>query len=172
MSAPEGRIYAGRTSLALCLGVHDLDVIRWVAGEVTRVYGEAGPSVLDPASADSFVATLRLATGAVASIDLGWALPERTGVTWDTHLVVVGSRASAYLEVRGGDLGGLSPELTYVADVAGVPAGVVRVQDEHFLRAVRDRRTWPGASPADARRALEVALALDRSAAQGEPLAV
>jgi predicted dehydrogenase len=139
---------------------------------VIRVYGEAGPSLLHRASADSFAATLRLASGAVATLDLGWALPERTGVAWDTQLIVVGSEGSAYLELRGGDLGSLAPELTYIADVAGVPAGVVRVQDEHFLRAVRDRRSWPGTSPADARRALELALALDRSAAAGAPVDV
>jgi predicted dehydrogenase len=172
MTAPEGRIYAGRTSLALCLGVHDLDAIRWVAGEIVRVHAEAGPSVLHPDSADAMAATLRLSSGAVATLELGWGLPEQTGVVWETALVVTGSEDSAYLEIRGGDAGGLAPELSYTCDVAGVPTGVLRTQDEHFLRAVRDPAAWPGATPADARRAVELALALDRSAATGLPVDV
>jgi predicted dehydrogenase len=172
MTAPEGALYAGRTTLALCLGVHDLDVFRWLAGDAVRVYAETGPSTLRAGAADTVVATLRLASGAVASLELCWAMPVAAGVVWDTHLVVTGSEGSAYLELRGGAGGDLAPELGYVADVAGVPTGVVRVQDEHFLRAVRDPATWPGAEPADARRALELALAIDRSAASGKPVEV
>jgi UDP-N-acetylglucosamine 3-dehydrogenase len=167
MGASEGRIYAGRTSLPLCLGIHDLDAIRWLGGEVVRVHGEAGPRLLEPASADSFAATLKLESGAVATLDLGWGLSPQSGITWDTHLVAIGAEASGYVELRGGDAGDLVPESTYDADVAGIPMSIVRLQDEHFIRAVSDPERWPGADPPDARRALELALALDRSAATG-----
>jgi predicted dehydrogenase len=172
MTAPEGALYAGRTTLALCLGVHDLDVFEWLAGDVVRVYAEGGPATLADGTADAVVASLRFRSGAVATLELQWALPVAGGVVWDTHLVVTGTGGSAYLELRGGDGGDLAPELTYVADVAGVPYGVLRVQDEHFLRAVRDPSSWPGAPPADARRAVELALAIDRSVATGEPVEV
>jgi predicted dehydrogenase len=172
MAAPEGRIYAGRTTLALCLGVHDLDAIRWIAGEIVRVHAEAGPSLLHHGSADALAATLRLASGAVATLELSWALPERAGVEWDTTLVAIGAGSSAYLELRGGQGADLMPEMSYIGDVGGIPTGVLRAQDEHFIRAVRDPSGWPGGTPADARRAVELALALDRSAQTGSPLDV
>jgi predicted dehydrogenase len=164
MTRSEGELYAGRTTLALCLGVHDIDIIRWIGGEIVRVHAEAGPCTVHPSSADTLLGTLALGSGAIASIDLGWALPEGAGVDWDTQLVVIGTDASGYVELRGGSHGGLMPELTYVADVCGVPFGVVRAQDEQFTRAVAGAAPWPGASPADARRALEVALAIGQSA--------
>jgi predicted dehydrogenase len=167
MSADEGRIYAGRTTLALCLGIHDIDVIRWVGGEIVRVYAEAGPRFIDAGSADSFAAVLKLRSGAVATLDLGWGLAAARGVNWDTALVVAGTISSGYVEMRGGDSGDLGPELTYATEVAGIPMGVLRLQDEHFVRSVRDPSLWPGAAPDDARRALELALALDESAAAG-----
>ena len=67
MTAAEGRIYAGRTDLALCLGVHDLDVMRWCAGEIDRVHAEPGP----PNSAGNpefLVATLRFGSRAVGGV--------------------------------------------------------------------------------------------------------
>ena len=105
MGADEGRIYAGRTDPALCLGVHDIDAMRWCAGEVTRVAAETGPALLHPDSPDVVVATLRFASGAVGVLEMCWALPAATGVEWESALVIVGSEDSRYLEQRGGSGG-------------------------------------------------------------------
>ncbi len=172
MDADEGRIYAGRTDLALCLGVHDIDVMRWCAGEITRVSAEAGPSLLHEDSYDALAVSMRFACGAVGQLELCWALPSQAGVAWDTSLLVVGREGSRYLELRAGRGGDLAPELTYEYDVYGLPGGVVRMQDEHFLRAVRDPASWPGATIDEARRAVEVALAIGTSARRGTPVEV
>lgn len=176
MWSPEGVIYAPRTTLASCLGVHDLDVMRWYAGEIERVYAENGPAHLFPGTADSTVATVRFGSGAVGVLELTWGLPEATHIAWDTSLVCVGTERAVYVEMRGADpnavgiAGSLMPELTYAYAIAGIPGGVLRTQAEHFVREVREPGTWPGASLADARRAVEVALALEMSAAEGRPI--
>lgn len=167
MGADEGRIYAGRTDPALCLGVHDIDVMRWCAGEVTRVSAETGLALLDPDSPDVVVATLRFASGAVGVLEMCWALPAATGIEWESALVIVGSEGSRYLEQRGGSGGDLAPELSYAFEVGGLPGGVMRMQDEHFLLAVRDPERWPGGTLGDARRAVEIALAIGQAAATG-----
>jgi predicted dehydrogenase len=172
MDAEEGRIYAGRTDLALCLGVHDIDVMRWCAGEIAQVSAEAGPSILHEASHDALAVSMRFGCGAVGHLDLCWALPPEAGVAWDTSFVVVGVEGSRYLELRGGHGGDLMPELTYEFDVHGLAGGVVRLQDEHFLRAVRDPTAWPGASLDDARRAVEIALAIGAAVRAATPVEV
>ena len=56
-------------------------------------------------------------------------------------------------------------------DVQGTMSGTVAVEDRHFLAMVRGLREWP-VSLEDARAALAVALALDRSMAEGQPVYV
>jgi predicted dehydrogenase len=176
--APEGRIYAGQTELELCLGVHDLDVMRWCAGEIDRVHAEAAPGRSSGGTADAIVATLRFHSGAIGVLELSWALPEEAGVAWDTQFHCVGTKRSAYAELRGADpsrmgrTADLIPDFTYVYEIEGVPGGVVRVQDEHFLREVSAPGGWPGATIDDARRAVEAALALAESAATGRTIAL
>jgi predicted dehydrogenase len=172
----EGIPYAMRTNLPLCLGVHDLDIARWCAGEIVRVYAEPGPSLLAPPTADSITATLRFESGATGVLELAWNLPEASAVAWDTHFVCVGTERSAYLELRGGanvgDSGDLVPELTYMYEVDEVPGGVVAVMDRLFLRELREPGSWPGGNLEDARRAVELALAITESASSGRPVDV
>ena len=174
--APEGRLYSQQTRLELCLGVHDLDVMRWCAGEIERIYAEIAPGSVSEGNADAIAATIRFDSGAVGTLELSWALPEESGVAWDTRFHCVGTRRSAYAELRGtdparlGTAGDLLPDLTYNFEIDGIPGGVVRVQDEHFLHAVRDPQSWPGATPTDARRAVAAALALCEAAKSGRAM--
>jgi len=57
----------------------------------------------------------------------------------------------------------------WLADVHGAHAGVLRTEDEHFLRCVRGEAEWP-VSLADARAALAGAMALDASVELGRPV--
>ncbi len=163
-------MYGQRTRLELCLGVHDLDAMRWCAGEIDRVYAEAAPGRVSGSGTDAVSATVKFRSGAIGLLELSWALPEETGIAWDTYFHCIGSQRSVYTELRGTDdarlglAGDLLPDLTYTFDIEGIPGGVVRVQDEHFVRAVHHPETWPGASVADARRAVEATLALATSA--------
>jgi predicted dehydrogenase len=97
-----------------------------------------------------------------------------SGAQADYRLSVVGSRGSAYAEYARPPVAifGERPRFPvhgWLADVHGVHAGVLRTEDEHFLRCVRGLATWP-VSLADARAALAGALALDASLAQGRPV--
>jgi hypothetical protein len=109
----------------------------------------------------------------VGVLELAWNLPEATGVAWETQLACVGTERSAYVELRGsgevGD-GDLMPELTYMYDVEGLAGGIVAEMDRFFIRELREPGSWPGGNLADARRAVEIALALTQSAASGRPI--
>lgn len=176
--AAEGAMVHGRTSLALYLGVHDLDVLRWMVGDIDRVYAESGGAeVIGNGIPDSVVSTIRFVSGAVGLVELSWATPVEAGIQWDSRLAVHGTSGSAFVDIRETGVSLFSgrgvtfPDTSYWTETQGIPFGILRAEDEYFLRGVHASAPWP-VSLADARAAVAVALAIDRSIAEGHPIAV
>jgi predicted dehydrogenase len=173
----EGRIIAARTSLAVEVLVHDLDLLRWLAGDIERISAEASrQGVLGDGLVDAVVATVRMRCGAVATLESNWVMASDRGVQSDFRFSVVGSSGSAYADYLTGPVAvfGATPSFPrtgWLADVHGVQTGVLRTQDEHFLRIARSGEPWPVAL-SDARAALAAALALDASIATGAPVTI
>ena len=173
----EGRVISGRTTVAQEMMIHDLDVIQWLAGPVTRVTAEA--SAIHPAGPgpDAVVATLRLAGGAVAALDHGWIMPSHGGLRSDHRLALFGTEGTLYVEspqtplVVYGPRGGRRVSTTYRGAGTGVPGGALAAEVRSFLRVVRGEDEWP-LGLGDARAALAAALAIDRSIADGVPVPV
>jgi predicted dehydrogenase len=149
-SAAEREVYALRTTLAVELAIHDLDIFRWLAGDVDRVYGET-TSVPDGELEASLVATVRFTSGAVGALAASWSHSVESGIEFERRFSVVATRGSA-------EVGGPS-----ASDAA------LAAELDHFLDSVRSGRAWP-LEPGDARAALAAALAIDRSAASGAPV--
>ena len=171
----EGRIISGRTTVPQEMAIHDLDVMRWLVGDIDRVYAEAAqPGVVGPGP-DAAVATVRFASGAVGALDHNWILPFDSGLRSDHRLAVFGTRGSAYVETRD------SPAVVFSVDGLqhvhpgyysypnDIPYGALPSEDAFFLIRVRDGRPWP-LTLDDARAALVAALAMDRSIAEGRPV--
>ena len=176
--ASEGRMVRGRTTLPMYLGVHDLDVFRWLAGDIERVYAEAGGAgLIGEGIADTVMATVRFTSGAVGAIELSWATSVESGIEWDSQLEVIGSEGSAYVDIAETGVSVYSrtgprfPETTYWPRTHGFPSGILRTEDEHFLLTVRNAATWPQ-QLSDARAAVAAAIALDYSSAAGQPIAL
>ena len=174
----EGRLLFGRTTLAAEVGVHDIDLLRWLAGPVERVFAmPATTSTLGDGAVDAITGTLRFASGAVGIVEFNWIMSADSALSSDYRLAVFGTEGAGYVEMR-------DPVTTVFTrdgaqwlrtsgqfDVKGTMSGVVAVEDRHFLAMVRGLREWP-VSLEDARAALAVALALDRSMAEGQPVYV
>jgi predicted dehydrogenase len=176
--AAEGQMVRGRTSLPLYQGVHDLDVLRWIAGDINRVYAEAGGAgVIGDDIPDSVVSTVRFATGAVGLFELSWATPVESGIEWDSRLAVHGTKGSAFVDIRETGVsifagnGVAFPDTGYWTASQGLPFGILRAEDEYFLHGCRASAPWP-VELADARAAVTVALAMDRSIEEGRPIMV
>lgn len=172
----EGRLLAHRTTLPVEVGVHDLDLLRWLAGDIARVQAmPASTASLGEGAVDAVVATLRFASGAVGLVEFNWVMNHRSGLAGDYRLAVFGTRGAGYVEMRDPVTRVYSLEETKwlrthgAFDVGGTAAGSVAIEDHHFLGWVRGIRDWP-VSLEDARAALEVALALDESAQGGQPV--
>lgn len=171
----EGRIISGRTTVPLEMAIHDIDILRWIAGEVTEVYATASSITPCGPGPDAVVGTLRFASGAVAALEHNWIMPFDTGMRSDHRLAVFGTKGSAYVELRQtptqvfGTAGSSFPNSTYRPPDLDVPAGALASADRYFVQTVRTGLPWPLGLD-DARAALAIALAMDRSIARGLPV--
>ena len=102
-------------------------------------------------------------------------MPSGLGYASESFFSLLGSEGLAWVDGRDSGTGVVGPGLTSFpstvawADPSGVPYGLYRAELEHFLAGVRDDRPWP-VSLAEARAAVAVALAVDRSIATGHPV--
>ena len=154
----EREVYAARTSLAVELAVHDLDLFRWLAGDIERVYAEIS-TLPDGERETSLVATLRFRSGAVGALEASWAYPPESGIDFESELLLVGTRGVA--RYRHGEDSSLEDE----------SRSAIAAELDHFFAHVRGVADWP-LGLADARAALAASLALDRSAATGSPIEI
>ena len=175
----QGRILAGRVTLAVEMAIHGLDLLRWLAGDIERVYAELGcTGAAGDGLPDALSVTLRFRSGAVGSLDTNWAVATDTGVRMNHQFTAVGSEGLAWVDGRDAGTGILSthgstdyPSTWAFADPAGDPQGIVRIEVEQFLKLVRHGGAWP-VDLCDARAALVAALAVDRSVVDGRPVAL
>jgi myo-inositol 2-dehydrogenase/D-chiro-inositol 1-dehydrogenase len=173
----QGRLLAGRVSLAIEMAIHGLDLVAWLAGDIERVYAELGcTGAAGEGLPDALSVTLRFTSGAVGSLDTNWALATGTGLRQNHQFTALGSKGVAWVDGRDSGAGILSvggtpeyPGTWGFADAAGDPQGVVRLEVEQFLRLVRGAGAWP-VDVGEARAALAAALAVDRSVAEGRPV--
>jgi predicted dehydrogenase len=168
----------GRCSLPLFLGVHDYDVMRWLAGsEVERVTAESKWGFLREQGfpvEDANCALLRFASGALGIAELNWILPRGFPAAGDHRLDLVGSAGSlsiATLETglrRADGQRAVQVDTASAPSVQGHPGGMFYFELRHFVDCVRGRTT-PLVTPHDGVMALRTALAVERAAATGIP---
>jgi UDP-N-acetylglucosamine 3-dehydrogenase len=165
---------ADKTTVLFFLGIHDLDCLHWcLGGPVRHVYAESVPA--DAESPEAYLGLLRYADGTLVSLEVSWALPESYPGRLDAAWEVVGTEGS--LSVEGGGVGTLlhdeagteALDNRYYGEVDGRFVGPLRDELRHFLRCLRDG-TPPLVTAGEARAAVEVVLALERSRREGRPV--
>lgn len=173
----EGRIISGRTTVPQEMMIHDIDLMRWLAGPIERVYAEAFRHEVVGPGPDAMVATLRFRSGAVAVLEHSWIIASATGQRSDHRLSAFGTRGSVSVDstdsplVVYGDFGFSKPNTRYYSYPCDVPFGAFATESRFFLRSLRDGSPWP-VSLADARAALACAVAIERSAETELPMQV
>jgi myo-inositol 2-dehydrogenase / D-chiro-inositol 1-dehydrogenase len=159
------------------LHIHDFDAIRYVTGrEIVEVYADgavrAAPWFADHVDVDVAAAVLRLDDGTLAIVSgtrhdpLGYDVRLEVFGTKDTIAVGVDER-SPYRSVEPG----VPPNKPGHANFMERFAAAYRAELETFVECVRDGKPSP-CTLQDARAALAVALAADRSRAERRPVAV
>lgn len=173
-------VLAGRTSIPLYYGVHDLDIVRWFAGsEASSMQAARRSGVLQAAGYDIddlYCAILAFENGVLATAELGWHVPAAALNAPSSGITVVGTEGWLRIEqgqtglaVHSGDDGagsGLAVDVSFWPDVHGRTEGALRSELEHFLESIRSGSD-PLVSARDGREALRLSLAMEDAAAEG-----
>jgi predicted dehydrogenase len=171
-------VLQGRTSLPLYYGVHELDLARWYAGDVARVYAERSDGLLRSFGhdvEDLYSAALRFSGGAHGTLMLGWCLPAHTPGFGLAGVTVIGG--TGLLRVVQGDVGVLRVGRDGIADVDvfwapevhGRVDGALAAEVAHFVDCARGVAA-PLCTAEDGTEAVRASLALELSARTGAPV--
>lgn len=157
------------------LGVHDFDLLEWIAGEqIVSVGARDTPGALasegfDVSEAVSVLAALT--NGGTASLSMGFCLPDgHEGSVVST--VAAGTAGTATIEAPGAETrlwdgaSGRAVDTRLWPEIGGVPDGALARQDRAFLDAVRAESQSPIPFAAG-HRAVQVAAAVDRAVDTG-----
>ena len=165
--------------------IHEIDSLRFIAGEITEVHAFTGNQARGAAVEDTAAVTLRFANGALGSFVISDAVP--SPYTWEFtsgHALYFPSQTGDYLWF-GGRIGSLTvPSLTRwahadpgqswqdpiiaAAQAKGVASPYV-AQLKHFM-AVIQGQARPLIDVEDGMRTLAATLAVEKSGREGRPV--
>ncbi len=162
----------------LDIGVHVTDLFRWYFGqEAVEVYAIAKSvrqAAREAGSYDHAMITCKFDGGGVGFAEASWAYPQGFGGTLYAQLDVVGTEGKVQYADKD-----TNPMLVYTPEKGHELPRYFRFMStteyafeeeiRHFVRCVIEDQQ-PLISPQDARAALEMALAAQRSAETGEPV--
>ena len=139
--------WASRTSAAYFLTAHDLDLVRWFAGDrIVRVFAQGARGVLDRRGIDAYDAiqtAVTFANGSIASFEASWIHPNTYPSFTDDYMHVICEQGVAYLD-RGREGSEVfetdrvrHPKHSTVYEQDGRIYGSFRHSLEHFTRCIR-----------------------------------
>jgi len=162
----------------LDIGVHATDLFRWLLGqdavEVYAVAKSVREAAREAESFDHAFITCKFDGGGIGFAEASWAYPQGFGGTLYAQLDVVGTEGKIQYSDKD-----TNPMLIYTTEKGHELPRYFRFMStteyafeeeiRHFARCVLD--DWePAVGPQDARAALEMVLAAQRSAETGEPV--
>lgn len=157
----------------LDVGIHDIDYLRWLCGDVERVFARG--LTWQNLAADHALITLRFASGAIGHVESSWAFPQGVFRTFvelagTEGILVHDSDDVRPLDVRYKEgMVPATPPPSSAPAVSGDDPYLAELQ--HFLD-VLDGRAELIVTPRDAVEALRVALAALASMRDGRPVLV
>ncbi|GAA0240065.1 Gfo/Idh/MocA family oxidoreductase [Halobacterium noricense] len=151
----------------LDMAIHDFDYLRWVVGEVERVFARTTEWDDGHLNQHSSV-LLRFEDGTTGQVEASWGYPEGSPFitsyefAGDEGLLEFDARDENAIRISGGAEGTNAP----VSPLAKSP---YTKELEHFIDCAENGRD-PDISPDDARQAVRIALAAIESSERGEPV--
>jgi predicted dehydrogenase len=172
------QVLRGRTSVALYYGVHEFDLARWYAGEVTSVWAARSSGVVAAHGhdvEDLYSVGLRFSTGAHGTAMLGWLLPARAPGSGMAGFTVIGEHG--VVQVTQGTTGFVKvladgpadADVHYAPEVHGHVYGALGIEVDHFIRCVRGE-IEPACTAHDGTEAVRIAVAMEAAADANAPV--
>lgn len=136
----------GASPIYMYQGIHDIDLVQWIAGSpIVRVSAATAAKVLPAAGVEGVDAALILAeleNGAVGTIEISWVLPESTPSGLASQFDLYGTDGNIKVDVtaEGISLDTLDayalPNTMLDPELDGHLEGVVPQQFDYFLRMI------------------------------------
>lgn len=164
-------------------GVHTVDLLLWLMGDVTRVNAKAITALHDIEVEDTVVATLEYASGAIGTLEATTSVypgyPRRIELTGSEGTIIVEDSqiVAANLRNPGEDLASIQVGPKAEADIARSTSPVISDVSGHkkvledFLRAI-ETDGQPMCDGYEGRRSVELVLAIYESSRTGEPVII
>jgi predicted dehydrogenase len=168
--------YGATTPLALHVTSHDVDLVLWYLSprRPVSVYAQSVAKVLGGIGADdSIMSILRFDDGTLVEFESSWVLPEASRTRIDARMEVVCTDGVAEVDCAESGVYLAThaavdyPDTHHWPEVGGRIVGDLREELSDFVDAVATGRT-PAVTGQDGRAALEVVLAMMRSAQTGQ----
>lgn len=159
----------GRTGVLFFLGVHDFDVMRWIAGsEPVSIYCQEATSVPGPYPIENETfSVIRFQNGVVGCAHIGWFLPANHPAGFDFKLDLTGAAGVLNLDmVRQGVEVSTGQGTRYPPMAAPLVA-----EDRAFVESVLDDRPSP-VSGEEGFKAMKMVLAALESLKTGRPVSL
>ena len=177
--AASGRRVGQRTTVTFFLGIHDTDIMQWIAGSrIARVSAQGCSKVLrDIGVDDTVVSVLKFDNGAAGVLETLWVMPAGSPGTLDARLDVIGTRGRVQVRVGGEEMSletderSTRSDVTYQVMINDQMHNAFRTQLDHFAQCLLND-TEPLVSNEDALAAVDVAWAVDESLRTGQPVQV
>jgi predicted dehydrogenase len=159
-------------------GIHDTDLMLWITGAKVRSVYALTHSERQLRFPDIGWAMYRFDNGAIGVIENVWFLPDGTPFRIHEQMELIGTAGSAY--VHGGDMNvvvqgpaGIDcPDTLYWPSMHGEPVGALRTEIEHFVGCVARDEPSAVVTPEEAREAVAVLMAAEKSAQSGKTVRV
>jgi UDP-N-acetylglucosamine 3-dehydrogenase len=153
--------------------IHDTDIMLWFTGErITSAYAQT-VDVRGLKHPDIAQTMYRFASGATATLETVWCMPDKTPFDIDERMSIIGTEGIIHVQDTFPNLGIVdagklhSPDTTYWPQFDGVRGGALRDEFSYFANcALKDTVPTIG-TPEDATAALQATLAAEESARSG-----
>lgn len=169
----EAPTFMSRSTPVMQLGIHDIDIILWYTqARVKRAYCTSS-RLLTFKNPDCTAAVLEFEGGGQAILQNSFSLPNAMPYPIGARMEIVSEHAYTVIDVSQQSLfvtdekGYSIPDTTLIPVVRGELGGTLRLEIEYFVRCVRNGKQPTIIRPEESRYALEVALACERSMAEG-----
>jgi UDP-N-acetylglucosamine 3-dehydrogenase len=155
-------------------GIHDTDLMLWMSSARIETVYALTHRIRKLRFPDLGWAMYRFAGGAIGVIENVWCLPDGTPFRIHETLEIIGTAGALY--IHGGDMnvsihgksGHDCPDTLYWPEVHGQIAGALRDELGYFATCVAEDKPPVVVTPAEARAAVAVLAAAEKSAASGK----
>jgi predicted dehydrogenase len=154
--------------------IHDTDIMLWFTGErIVSAYAQT-VDVRGLKHPDIGQTMYRFASGASATLETVWCMPEKTPFDIDERMSIIGTDGIIHIQDTFPNLGIVdgnklhSPDTTYWPMFDGVRGGALRDEFNYFASCALSGNPIMIGTPEEATAALEATLAAEESARSGE----